>query len=524
MTTPFGPPPEAKGPHDPRHEGPLEALQRRWKVIVATTVLLVVIVGLGSALQGKQYAASATLLFRSTDFAQQLFGTNFLAASKDPARDAATNQNLVRLRTVADRTASALDNGLSGRQIADRVTVEAQGTSDLVIVKAVDSSPQRAAQIATEFAQQFVTFRREADQRVVNAAGDLVERELDGMTAAQRRTSQGQSLLQRRAELEILASLQTGNAELVQAAAPPESPSSPRTKRDVALAAVLGLVLGAGLALLVNRLDQGIRSVRDVERLLPVPVLAQIPRRDGLSATEIGMRPASIDLDAFRLLRSHLRYFNVDGKVRTLLITSAEAGAGKTTVAIGLGLALAQGGDRVVLVEADLRRPALRSHLGNTAPCKGLAEVLSGDLELCDALTTEVVEVGGVAQAPEITVLGAGLVAPNPAELLESARMKRVLKELGERFDVVLVDSAPPLLIPDSTPLLRVVDGVIAVCRIGGTKRSGASRLDSYLRSLDSPLLGTVVNDIRSSRQGGYGYGYGEYGSDRPDRAAEAQA
>lgn len=526
MSTPFDPASVAEGSKEPNREGPWDALQRRWKIIVATAVLLVVVVGASSVLQTKQYTASATLLFRSTDFAQQLFGTNFLPPSKDPSRDAATNQNLVRLRTVADRTADALKNGLTGAEIADRVTAEPQGASDLVLVKAVDPSPERAARIATEFARQFVQFRRDADQRVVNAAGRLVTRELGAMTPAQKASSQGQSLLRRQGQLEILASLQTGNAELVQAAAVPAHPSSPRTKRNVLLAAVLGLVLGAGIALFVDRLDQGIRSVRDVEQLLPVPVLAQVPRRGGLSAGDTGIHPTSGDLDAFRLLRSHLRYFNVDGKVRTLLVTSAEAGAGKTTVAIGLGLALAQGGDRVVLVEADLRRPALRARLGRTGAREGLAEVLSGELELADALTTETVEIAGAGPGPSITVLGAGLSAPNPAELLESARMRALLAELREQFDIVVVDSAPPLLIPDSTPLLRIVDGVVAVCRIGGTKRSGASRLAAYLRSIDSPLLGSVVNDIRSSRHGGYGYGYGygDYESNREDRTLVGRA
>lgn len=514
----------AGGSHEPGLDSVREALRRRWKVLAATLVLLIVAVLVSSVLQEKRYTASATLLFRSTDFAQQLFGTNFLSPSKDPSRDAATNQNLVRLRTVADRTARSLDNGLTGTEIAERVTTEPQGASDLVLVKVTDTIPERAAEIATEFARQFVEFRRGADQRVVQAAVDLVERELAAMSSSQRASSQGQSLQRRRGQLEVLASLQTGNAELVQAAAVPTKASSPRIKRNLVLAAVLGLVLGTGLALLVDRLDQGIRSTRDVEQLLPVPVLAHVPRRGGLSANDSGIHPSSNDLDAFRLLRSHLRYFNVDGQVRTLLVTSAEAGAGKTTVTIGLGLALAQGGDRVVLVEADLRRPALRARLGNTAPREGLAEVLSGELPLSDALTVEEVAISGVPGAVSVNVLGAGLSAPNPAELLESARMRQVLDDLREQFDIVLVDSAPPLMIPDSTPLLRAVDGVVAVCRIGGTKRSGATRLVSYLQSIESPLLGSVVNDIPANRRANYGYYYGGYETSSDDARRSVQA
>src|SRR5690606_38624006 len=123
-----------------------------------------------------------------------------------------------------------------------------------------------------------------------------------------------------------------------------------------------------------DRLDQGIRSVQEIERILPVPVLAQVPRRTGLRAAprpgagSDAINPTSADLDPFRLLRSHLRYFNVDREMKSLLITSAEAGAGKTTVSICLAAALVQGGDRVVLIEADLRRPALRARLGETTP------------------------------------------------------------------------------------------------------------------------------------------------------------
>lgn len=487
------------------------ALRRRWKLIVAAVILVPLVVGVISALQEKQYSASSTLLFRSTNFAEQLFGTSYLPASKDPAREAATNANLVSLDAVAVRTARKLGGGVTGSEVADKVEAAPEGASDLVTVTARDPDPRRAAEIARVFADQFVQFRRQADQAVINRAQSLVADRLVTMSPRQRAGSQGRTLQQRADQLQILASLQTGNAEVVEQATVPGSPSSPRVARNIALAIVLGAALGLGLALLADRLDQGLRSVEEIEDVFPSPVLAQIPRRPGLrsagAAQDRALHPEAADLDPFRLLRTRLRYFNVDRTVRTILVTSADPGAGKTTVSMCLAVALAQAGDRVILLEADLRRPALRERLGVTAPTAGLSELLAGDITLTDAIKAVEVPLGEHAPVT-LDLIASGAVPPNPAELLESQRMRDLLAELSDQYDAVIVDSAPPLLVPDTVPLLGTVDGVLAVLRVGSTPRREAAALASQLAGVSSPLLGTIANDVRRSRLYDYSYTY----------------
>jgi capsular exopolysaccharide synthesis family protein len=496
----------------------LDAIRRRWRVAVACAVIVPVLVGLYSVLQPKEYTATSVLLFRSTDFAQQLFGSTVMSGSKDPSREAATNANLVSLRAVSALTAKELGDKTTA-EVADAVTAAPEGTSDLVKISATDKRPAEASRIATTFADQFVQFRRQADEAVIDRANQLVTRQLASMSPKEKATPQGESLQRRSDQLRILASLQTGNAEVVQRAGIPTHPSSPRVLRNVVIALFLGMVLGVGLALLVDRLDQGIRSVDEIEKLIPAAVLARVPRRDGLRSAGVGataspLHPSASDLDAFRLLRSHLRYFNVDREVKTLLVTSADAGAGKTTVSLCLAAALVQGGDRVVLVEADLRRPALRDRAGVAGTQPGLAEVLTGGTTLAEALIELPLEVaeGDADTDVQVTMLGSGAMPPNPAELLESRRMLEVLDELRADYDIVIVDSAPPLIVPDAVPLLRAVDGVIVVCRVGATRRTEAQRLSDLMATLGAPVLGTVANDIKSSGQFGRDYGYYGYG------------
>jgi polysaccharide biosynthesis transport protein len=222
--------------------------------------------------------------------------------------------------------------------------------------------------MANTFAEEYIKFRREADRANVRGAQELVQRALDKLAPSA--TDDRRELRRRARELEILASVQTGNAELVQSAQRPTSPSSPKIERNVALGILLGLFLGVGLTVLREQVNRRLRDPQEVEEAFDLPILGTIPESPALSMTSRD-RNGSLDDDAeqaFLMLRASLRYISYftvgDDEVRSIVVTSAAPRDGKTTVAWNLALAEARVGKLVLYVEADLRRPILAEQLG----------------------------------------------------------------------------------------------------------------------------------------------------------------
>jgi tyrosine-protein kinase len=496
----------------------LVAIRRRWHLIGVCVALVAGAALIFSLVQRNEYTASASLLFSNTQFDQELFGSNFITSSVDPTREAATNIDLVSLPTVAARTAAALH--LPKELVESAVTVAGDGQADLARIEATDTSPVRAALIANTYSQQYVLFRQQADRSKIAGAQNLVRRELAALPSAQRDGSVGQSLENRASQLGVLAALQTGNAEVVQAASVPTSPSSPKTKRNGVLGVVLGMLLGLGLAFLAERLDRRVRDVSELEDAYGVPVLGAVLESASYSTAATEPLPP-IEGEAFALLRARLRYFNVDREIRSLLVTSAIPGEGKTTVALNLALAEAVAGSpSVVLVEADLRRPALRQRL-SIERRPGLAEILSRNATIDDALVhVEVPRRGDTNRsAAGFAIIPAGAIPPNPGELVESRAMIDLLSALSEQFDLVIIDSPPTSVVSDAIPLMRLVSGVVIVSRIDVTTRDATRHLREQLRKLRAPTLGVIANAVPLKNRGYYGYGY--YGNGYEPARAE---
>jgi polysaccharide biosynthesis transport protein len=499
-------------------------LRRRWHLIVGSVVIVAVAAIGFSLLQQNQYTASSSLLFRNTQFDQELFGANFTSSSiVDPTREAATNIDLVSLPTVAARTAAVLH--LPVGLVRSEVSVSGAGQADVAKISATDPDPVRAARIANTYGEQYVRFREQADRSKIAGAQSLVQQELAALTPSQRYGTVGQTLQNRADQLGVLAALQTGNAELVQPATVPSSPSFPRTKRNGILGVLLGLLLGLLAALVSERLDRRVRNASELEDVYGVPVLGAVPESN--SYTIAGTQPLpTVEAEAFALLRARLRYFNVDRDVRSLLVTSAIPGEGKTTVALNLAVAEAvTGNSKVALLEADLRRPALAKRLG-IDPAPGLAEILSRNATLDDALRRVEVpsRTNGNGPSASFTLITAGAVPPNPGELVESRAMIDLLSALSERFDRVIIDTPPTSVVSDAIPLIRLVSGVVIVSRVGTTTRDAARHLGGQLQKLRAPTLGVVANGMAVRGRGyyGYGYAYGYYGEEyvpHPDAA-----
>jgi polysaccharide biosynthesis transport protein len=439
-----------------------------------------------SLLQDKEYTASSSLLFRDPGLDTKFTGTPFFQEGEDEARTQATNVKLVSLDAMAARTARALEQpGWDRKRVSEAVEVTQEGTSDVVSIQATDTDPDFAARLANTFANEYVVFRRQADRAKVKEALNLAEDRFAAMTPEDQAGEEGQSLQDSIQQLELLAALQTGNAEVVQRALPPSSPSAPKPVRSVAIGLVLGILLAIALTLIREQIDRRLREPSDVTDLLNVPVLAAIPE-DRSSLRHVADGEATLrrlDTEAFMMLRTNLRYFNVDEEVTSILVMSASPGEGKTSISWNLARAEARSGKRVLYIEADLRRPTVASHLG-VAPDGGLSLILAGVMDPGDTLT----DVSGV------DIITAGPLPPNPAELIESQRMRKLIQWGEQHYDRVIIDTPPAAVVADAIPMVPMVSGVVIVVRLGHSQRDAVEHLRTQLANVNAPVLGVVLN------------------------------
>jgi capsular exopolysaccharide synthesis family protein len=520
------------------------SILRRRAGIIALCAVVVGGAALGaSLLQEKEYEATASLLFRDPGFADAVFGTNTQVIGANATREAATNEQLVGLDVVAARTARALhrvqgrDRGLAETEgpdglaemtaddVQSMISVSGKGESDIVNVTSTSTKPVEARLVANTFARQFIAFRAEADRTKLLQAKLLANREFHRLPADERDEARGMALSRAAERLGVLASLQTGNAELVQHADLPVSPSSPKPGRNTALGLLLGLLLGIGLAFLLEQLNRRLRTPEEAREAFGLPVLGTIPDSKAIHSSNQGLA-GTTDLpfaenEAFRMLHASLRYFNVDRDVRSVLLTSEAADIGKSTIAWNLAR-VASTSLRAILVESDLRSPGLARQHG-LRPHPGLAELLTHQVSLEQAIQAgalATVGMNGSGATHTLDVIASGAAPPNPAELLESAAMKDILARLAEGYDLVVIDTAPLSVVSDAYPLLRHVDGVIVVARMGRTTSDAAERMRERLERLDATPLGIVANAVRTGRRKSYGYGQYGYGRGRQPEGA----
>jgi non-specific protein-tyrosine kinase len=255
---------------------------------------------------------------------------------------------------------------------------------------------------------------------------------------------------------------------------------------------VMGLMLGVGLVYLIDIMDDTL-SPEDVNRQLGLPVLGVISRHqieNGIPVVK--NQPRSPVAEAFRSLRTNIQFASVDKPLRTLLITSPSPQDGKSTVAVNLGASLAQSGYKVALVETDLRRPQVHKRLGLTN-----REGISGMF-----VQSKIVLNGALRETPieNLYALTSGALPPNPSELLGSEKMFEILNLVGERADIILLDSPPVMAVTDAAVLAPRVDGVLLVVKPGSTKLAACRQAIDQLQRVGANILGVVLNDVELTR------------------------
>jgi len=297
----------------------------------------------------------------------------------------------------------------------------------------------------------------------------------------------------------------TPNIVQIENATLPSAPIRPQPINTTLLAAAVGLMLAAGIVFLVEYLDDTLKTMEDVERILQLPVIGFIAEIEHQKETDGGVyvsrQPRSPVSEAFRLLRTNLEFASVDRPIRRLLLTSTSPNEGKTTVAVNLAAIVAQSGRKVTLLDADLRRPRVHHFLGlpNTL---GLSDLFRG-LATFGTVTRRLEELGNVL------VVTSGGLPPNPTELLASAKMEQILQEADEGSDLVVIDS-PPSIVADVQVLSAKVDGVLIIIHPGHTQSNSALAMVEQLRRANAPILGVVLNRIPRGRADYYG-GYHHY-------------
>lgn len=291
-----------------------------------------------------------------------------------------------------------------------------------------------------------------------------------------------------------LARLQnTPNVVQIEAAVVPNKPIRPVPMKTAGLAAVVGLALAGGVAFLIEYLDDTIHTPEDVDRVLGLPVMGYIGDIHGKGETvdaHVMKHPRSPASEAFRSLRTNLEFANVDYPLNKILVASSGPGEGKTTIATNLAVSMAQGGRRVALIDADLRRPRIHSVFGISNRF-GLSSLFRGSVTMQAAMLS-------VEGMPNLFVIPSGKLPPNPTELLASARMDMILEEASRVVDVIVVD-CPPSLVADYQVLSTKMDGVILVVRPGSTRADAAANMLEHLRRVNARILGVVLNKIRRS-------------------------
>lgn len=449
--------------------------RKRWRFVV-TPVLACLLAALVYTYSQPSLYTAQSQVFVSFSSAQTT--TELNAGATYVQRQVASYTSLVGTERVLDPVVEDLGLDMSSAVLRERVTAESPANTVLIHVSATHEEPVLAARIANAVAESL--------------ASEVAELE----------TPEGEGASPVR-------------LEVVRSASVPAAPSAPSLRLNVAVALITGLMLGAGLAALRQALDTRVRSEEDIAALTDTAVIGHISidetaRDHPLVVQSSPRHPRS---EAFRRLRTNLQFLDLDGGPQAIVVVSSVPDEGKSTTAINLAITLADADARVLLIDADLRRPSVANYLGIEGSV-GLTTVLIHRAELRD-----VIQPWGSAG---LFVVPSGAVPPNPAELVGSRTMAKLIEEVREQFDYVIIDTPPLLPVTDAALIAKMTNGALMVTGAGLVRRDQFLQSLSNLSSVNARVLGVVLNKV-SRDADGHDYGYYTY-EPRDEPAAVAPA
>jgi receptor protein-tyrosine kinase len=451
----------------------VKLVRNRW-VTIAVTALITILAAVAYTLTQTPLYQASTRLFVSTtsgSSTSDLYNGNRLSQER-----VLSYSQLLMGETLAQRTIDRLQLDTGAKELKSKVTAKSKPNTVLIEVSVLDTSPVQARDIANALSDEFVVMAKELETPIQGA----------------------------RPEARVVVE---------QRASIPEYPVVPKKRRNIALSVILGGLLGIGLAVLRERLDNTVKSQEIVEEITGTGAVGYIPfDKDIVEHPAISFdNDNSSTAEAFRKLRTNLQFLTVDNPPRVIVVTSASPSEGKSTTSINIALALAEADNNVVLVDGDLRRPRLAKYL-DVLGSVGVSTVLSGAAPLGEVLQQ--------TKFTRLTVLAAGPTPPNPSELLGSLAAEKMLSELRAQFDYVIIDSAPVLAVTDGAILAAKSDGALVVVRAGKTRRDQLAHAIGTLNDVGATLLGAVLTMMPTRGSGAYSYNYyyygGSYGDGKP--------
>jgi polysaccharide biosynthesis transport protein len=502
--------------------------RRKWIVVEATLIVPVIVLAV-SFLQPTLYTSVSRVIAVSQSPSLSVVVGNTVDLSKPDERELQTLASFVVTPEIARRAGAQLGWTDTPASLMQGVTAEADANTDIIAVSAERSDPAVAAQLANAFADQFVAWRKETQQRSFDEAVKLVDEQI---AASAPGSTERQSLVDRRSQLDVYKALLTGGLSVGEPAEPSNVPSSPKPKRDGALALMAGFILGVGLAFVRDSLDVKLHSAEEIAEATTLPLIAAIPefRKHEKTSDKLVVLddPRGPTAEAFRFLRTNLEFVDLNNDAKVVMVTSPLPGQGKSTTIANLAIALLRAGKKVAVVEGDLRRPSLHRFFKITNT-RGVTNVVARTSALEDAAQVltfhdpglkitmandrpvkPVADTAGSGGDLKLKLLSSGPLPPNPGEIVGSRQFGAVLDTLRAESDYVLVDAPPMFAVGDAAALGALVDGIIVVLRLDQTTADTIKTVEDFFTRVPARPLGIVVTGVPRTAKGKY-YRYQAY-------------